>query len=63
VILAGWSDNLCLVGQEISINYALPDCSKPVRISGKIVCIELEGMAVRSLINLEMIQKSLKSNL
>ncbi len=52
-----------LIGQDISINFALPDYSESVKISGKIVRIDSEGIAVRSLINLELIQKSLKSNL
>ena len=52
-----------LIGQDISINFALPDYPESVRISGKIVRIDPEGIAVRSLINLEMIRKNLKSNL
>jgi len=57
------TDQPHLIGQDIAINFTLSDYSESIKISGKIVRIDPKGIAVRSLINLKMIQDSLKSNL
>ena len=49
-----------VLGQDIFINFTLPDYHEPIRVYGKIVRIDSEGFAVQSLINLQMILENIK---